>query len=542
MLKTLFLAAVFYLIYTPVFSQPKIKYTISVAEPATHFYTVDGTFKSINTDTLVLKLPNWMPGYYQLMNYAKSLQLLTISDEKGNSLACQHPNDHTYIIPNSKNKTIRIIYNIETSKQFVANSYIDTGRAYIIPANSFLYPDNQLNQPVQVDVELNNNWKDIATGLDPVIELRGKANNKNNSSNKQAVNSAEKNLSSPPNTFSFIASDFDILYDSPILIGNLEELPSFTVKGIPHYFKGYKLGNFDKIKFMSDLKKIVETASSMIGDIPYRHYTFIAIGPGRGGIEHLNNTTISFDGNSLKDSAAYNRMMNFIAHEYYHHYNVKRIRPMELGPFDYEKGNRTNLLWVSEGLSVYYEYLVVKRAGLMNEEELLKVLSGNISSVEHNPGKNFQSLQQASYNTWSDGPFGTQGRDPNKAISYYDKGPVVGLLLDFEIRNSTGNKRSLDDVMKLLYWKYYKEKGRGFTEAEFQQACEEVASKPLMEFFEYVYTTKELDYDKYLGYAGLKLSTTIIQTDKGERKQYRLERMKTTTQQQREILQSWLEK
>lgn len=540
--KTLFLAAVFYLIFTPGFSQPKIKYTISVAEPATHFYTVDGTFKSIKTDTLVLKLPNWMPGYYQLMNYAKSLQLLTISDEKGNSLAYQHPNNHTYIIPNSKNKTIRIIYNIETSKQFVANSYVDTGRAYIIPANSFLYPDNQLNQPVQVDVELNNNWKDIATGLDPLITSSGKPGSKKISSKKQAANSAEKNLSSPPTTFSFIASDFDILYDSPILIGNLEELPSFTVKGIPHYFKGYKLGSFDKIKFMSDLKKIVETASSMIGDIPYKHYTFIAIGPGRGGIEHLNNTTISFDGNSLKDSAAYNRMMNFIAHEYYHHYNVKRIRPMELGPFDYEKGNRTNLLWVSEGLSVYYEYLVVKRAGLMNEEELLKVLSGNISSVENNPGKNFQSLQQASYNTWSDGPFGTQGRDPNKAISYYDKGPVVGLLLDFEIRNSTGNKRSLDDVMKLLYWKYYKEKGRGFTEAEFQQACEEVASKPLMEFFEYVYTTKELDYDKYLTYAGLKLNTTSIQTDKGERKQYRLERMDTTTQQQREILQSWLEK
>jgi predicted metalloprotease with PDZ domain len=197
---------------------------------------------------------------------------------------------------------------------------------------------------------------------------------------------------------------------------------------------------------------------------------------------------------------------------------------------------------VSEGLSVYYEYLVVKRAGLMNEEELLKVLSGNISSVENNPGKNFQSLQQASYNTWSEGPFGTQGRDPNNAISYYDKGPVVGLLLDFEIRNSTGNKRSLDDVMKLLYWKYYKEKGRGFTEAEFQHACEEVASKPLMEFFEYVYTTKELDYDKYLVYAGLKLNTTSIQTDKGVRKQYRLERMDTTTQQQREMFQSWLEK
>jgi predicted metalloprotease with PDZ domain len=542
MLRILFTAAVILLIHIPAQSQPKIKYTISVAEPATHFYTVDGIFKNINADTLVLKLPNWMPGYYQLMDYAKSLQLLTISDEKGKTLPYQHPNDHTFIIPHSKNKTIRIIYNFETSKQFVANSYVDTGRAYIIPANSFLYPENQLNQPVQVDVTLNENWKDIATGLDPVIALTGRANTKKIIPNKQATNFAVKNLSSSPKVVSFLASDFDVLYDSPILIGNLEELPSFTVKGIPHYFKGYKTGSFDKIKFMDDLKKIVETASSMIGDIPYSHYTFIAIGPGRGGIEHLNNTTISFDGNSLNDPASYNRMMNFIAHEYFHHYNVKRIRPLELGPFDYEKGNRTNLLWVSEGLSVYYEYLVVKRAGLMTEDELLKVLSGNITSVENNPGKNFQSLQQASYNTWSDGPFGTQGRDPNKAISYYDKGPVAGLLLDFEIRNSTRNKRSLDDVMKLLYWKYYKEKGRGFTEAEFQHACEEIASKPLSEFFEYVYTTKELEYDKYLAFAGLKLNSTSIQTDKGERKQYRLERMNNSSKRQEEILQSWLGK
>ncbi|MGZ5255360.1 MAG: M61 family metallopeptidase, partial [Flavitalea sp.] len=379
MLRTFFLAVFLFLFHIPGYSQPKIKYTIRIAEPATHFYTVDGIFDKIGTDTLVLKLPNWMPGYYQLMDYAKSLQLLTISDEKGKLLSYQHPNDNTYIIPNSKNKTIRIIYNIETTKQFVANSYVDTGRAYFIPANTFLYPVHQLNEKVQVDIALPNNWKNIATGLEPI---KGSSN-------------------------SFTASNFDILYDSPILIGNLEELPSFTVKGIPHYFKGYKLGNFDKVKFMSDLKKIVETASSLIGDIPYKHYTFIAIGPGRGGIEHLNNTTISFDGNSLNNEGAYNRMMNFIAHEYFHHYNVKRIRPLELGPFDYEKGNRTNLLWVSEGLSVYYEYLVVKRAGLMGEEELLKVLSGNISSVENNPGKNFQSLQQASYNTWSDGPFGT---------------------------------------------------------------------------------------------------------------------------------------
>jgi len=112
------------------------------------------------------------------------------------------------------------------------------------------------------------------------------------------------------------------------------------------------MGKFDHAKFMENLKMVVESGVAIIGDIPYKQYTFIGIGPGRGGIEHLNNTTVSFEGNGLDKPAAMNQMMNFLAHEYFHHYNVKRIRPMELGPFDYEKANRTNLLWISEGLTV----------------------------------------------------------------------------------------------------------------------------------------------------------------------------------------------
>nr|MBI1228701.1 hypothetical protein [Cytophagales bacterium] len=138
---------------------------------------------------------------------------------------------------------------------------------------------------------------------------------------------------------------------------------------------------------MSRLKKITEAASAIIGEVPFDSYTFIAIGPGRGGIEHLNNTTVSFDGNTLNDEVSVNRMMNFLAHEYFHHYNVKRIRPFELGPFDYEKGSRTNMLWLSEGLTVYYEYLIVKRAGLADEGTLLANLEKNINAHENNPGR-----------------------------------------------------------------------------------------------------------------------------------------------------------
>ncbi|NOT74227.1 MAG: M61 family metallopeptidase [Cyclobacteriaceae bacterium] len=495
---------------SPAQQMPLINYTVSVPQPATHKYHVELRTQGWNKDTLVLKMPKWMPGYYQIMDYAKSVENILIKDEKGKDFSFQRVSDNTLRISGIRSKTMILSYDVMTTKQFVANSYVDSEHAYLIPANSFFYVEEFLHLPVQVEIATTP-WSTIATGLEPT----NKANH-------------------------FTVDNFDILYDCPILIGNLEVLPSFKINGIEHRFMGYKLGTFDKVDFMEKLKRTTEAAVAVIGDIPFKQYTYIAIGPGRGGIEHLNNTTVSFDGTSLSNAATINRMMNFLAHEYFHHYNVKRIRPFELGPFDYEKGSKTNLLWVSEGLSVYYEYLIVRRAGLMDERELLDNLEKNINAYENNPGRFYQSLTQASYNTWKDGPFGTQGDEPGKSISYYDKGPVVGMLLDFAIRHATQNKKSMDDVMKVLYWKYYKEKGRGFTDAEFEQTCEEVAGSSLARLFEYVYTTRELDYSIYLGYAGLKLEQVpTVGDDKKQGKKFTLGRIENPDALQMSILRSW---
>ncbi|MBI5009471.1 MAG: hypothetical protein HZB98_07465 [Bacteroidia bacterium] len=210
------------------------------------------------------------------------------------------------------------------------------------------------------------------------------------------------------------------------------------------------------------------------------------------------------------------RMLKFLAHEYYHHYNVKRIRPYELGPFDYDRENHTNLLWVSEGLSVYYEYLMVRRAGLINDDDLLSSIAGNINNYENDPGRVYQSLIGSSFNTWSDGPFGNKPGTQDRSISYYEKGPVIGMILDLTIRKATNNEKSLDDVMRFLYYQYYKTLKRGFTDAEFQASCEEIAGVSLAREFEYVYTTREIDYNDYLSYAGLKVSD-VIESGSGKR-------------------------
>jgi predicted metalloprotease with PDZ domain len=292
------------------------------------------------------------------------------------------------------------------------------------------------------------------------------------------------------------------------------------------------MGSFDRAGFMQNLQKVVQAGVNVIGDIPFPQYTFIGIGPGRGGIEHLNNTTVSFDGSRLNTPAAMNTMMNFLAHEYFHHYNVKRIRPLELGPFAYDRANRTQMLWVSEGLTVYYEYLIVKRAGLADASTLFKNLEGNINNYEKDPGRQHQSVAQASYYTWEDGPFGGARGGADQAISYYDKGPILGLFLDFTIRHATQNTRSIDDVMRLLYQKYYQQAKRGFSDSEFQQACEQVAGSSLSDFFAYIYNTAELDYARYLGYAGLKLERN------GEK--WELKKREEAGALEQKILRGWL--
>ena len=479
--KKFFGAFIFSLFFfsTAVAQKSSLAYTVKMENPEWHFFHVQLSCKGIKKEFIDFKMPAWTPGYYQKMDYGKNLERLRATDEKGKELKWEKAADNTWRVFSKHSNTVNLAYEIKTERSFVATPYIDDNRAYILPAGVFLYIDKMINHPVQVIVIPDAKWSRVATGLDSI--------------------SGKK--------FTYTAPDFDILYDSPFLVGNLEELKSFHIRGVKHRFIGYKLGDFDREQFILDLEKIVDAAINVIGHVPYKHYTFIAIGPGPGGIEHLNNTTFGFNGNNLDKRDSYIRTLHFLAHEYFHHYNVKRIRPIELGPFDYDKGSRTKMLWVSEGLSVYYEYLVVKRAGITTDAELFNAFRGNMVAFENKPGRLYQTLEQASYETWSDGPFGRTGDEVNKTISYYDKGPVVGLLFDFKIRQVTKNEKSLDDVMRFLYKEYYQKKKRGFSEEELRAGFETVAGTTLEEEFEYVATTKELDYPKYFNYAGLTIDT-----------------------------------
>jgi predicted metalloprotease with PDZ domain len=455
-------------------------FTVSMEDPNNHLFHVVFRCDGLKGDALDFKMPVWTPGYYSLLNYANNVEHFRAENGAGTSFEWSKSATNAWHVQRRGTASVVVTYDVRADRPFVANCYLDQNRGYIMPAGLLMHVAGQIQHPLTLTIVTNPAWTTVATGLEPA------------------------SLETP---HTFVAPNFDILYDSPILMGNLEKLPSFEIQGIPHDFFGYKLAEFDREHFMEDLKRVLEAGIAVIGEIPYKHYTFLAIGAGGGGIEHLNSTSFGFSGGRLNNPTGRIRDLSFLAHEYFHNYNVKRIRPIALGPFNYDTTNLTTMLWVSEGFTVYYEYLLVARAGLMTETELLNGFTREIVAYEGNPGHLFQSATDSSLQTWSQGSFGGgRGRGGlRKTISYYNKGAVLGLLLDLKLRHETKNAKSLDTAMRALYREYYQEKERGWTDSEFRAVCERVARTGLNEYFHYATTTTDIDYDKYLGYAGLQL-------------------------------------
>ncbi len=450
------------------------EFTVRFPAPEKHEMQISLSFSLTPSAFLDVALPAWSPGYYQIMDFGKNVSSFSPENEKGEPLRWIKFGENTWRVYTSFAEKLNISYTVTVARNFVATAYVDTARAFIKPAAVFLYPLENTDLPVRVSIAPPAGWNRVATGLDSVRN----------------------------NAFSFTATNYDILYDSPLLVGNLTELPPFFLEGRKHRFIGYNMGNFDGLELMKDLEKLIKTTTAIFEDIPYEHYTFIGLGPGNGGIEQLNSTAVAFRGESLQ-GAGRTRTLSFFTHEYFHHYNAKRIRPAELGPFDYNAPNRTNGLWVAEGLTAYYENIIMNRAGLLPRDEMLKVWGNAIASFQKNEGRHKQSLAESSARTWEDGPFGKKG----ETISYYEKGPLVGMVLDMRIRAATQNRKTLDDVMRILYQEFYKKQNRGFTDEEMISTCEKVAGTSLKDIFEYVYTTKEIDYARYFDSIGVEIDS-----------------------------------
>jgi predicted metalloprotease with PDZ domain len=458
-------------------TSPAFAFTVSMPQPSTHILHVTFRGSGLKGEIQDFKMPVWSPGFYGVGDYSRNVSNFRAEDTAKHSLPWEKVTKDTWRVAAGGAPTIELSYDVYGATSFAANTYLGEDRAYLSPSGVFLYLPQMTQHPVTVTIQLPPSWRQISTGLEPV-------SNKSNT---------------------FYAPNFDVLFDSPILMGNQEYL-RFDVKGVPHFVAIENLSEtVDRKKMIADLQKMVTAATQLIGDVPYKHYTFLMMGRGNGGIEHLNSASIQFDGKSLDTPAGYLRWLSYVCHEYFHNFNVKRIRPIALGPFNYDMENLTHMLWVSEGLSVYYENLVLVRAGLMTRDQYLDEMKRAIASFDNSPGHHYQSATESSWNTWNAGS--GVGGDRNTSISYYDNGAMLGAMLDLKIRSESNNRKSLDDVMRALYKKYYLQKRRGFTDAEFRQECENAAGGNLAEVFSYAGSTTDVDYAKYFQLAGLTLSS-----------------------------------
>jgi predicted metalloprotease with PDZ domain len=328
----------------------------------------------------------------------------------------------------------------------------------------------------------------------------------------------------------YVASDYDIFIDAPAFIGDFKVL-EFETGGARHFLVFSKRDiSMSAPQVTSDVQDIVDAATKIFGRLPYRQYVFlIKVQPQAGNaVEHLNSTRITVGENDFVTQASYRQFLATLAHEFFHLWNVKRIRPDVFGPFDYTREVHTRLLWMFEGVTSYYGDLLLLRGGIDTPAEYLSRMAAIIDQHEHAPGRLMMSAEEASWNAWL-----RSDNADNNTISYYTKGELIGMLLDIEIRARTKNRKSLDDVMRYLL-ETYANKGAGFPEDGFLKAVESVAGSDFHEFFEAaVQSRKELDYNRYLRHAGLSVGVQLqpatiylgIEFDPGEGNLPRLRRI-----------------
>ncbi len=458
--------------------KPEISYTISMPKPWTHLLEVEMTLKfSEMPEMAEIKMPVWTPGSYLIREYARHVQDFAAADAKGTSLAWDKINKNTWQINTNGAKQLKVKYRVYANELTVRTNELNYEHAFFTPAALLMFPKDQLDAPSTVTVKPYGNWK-VATGL--------------------------KSINDPKQLNTFQAENYDILYDSPFEVSNFTE-KKFIVRGKPHRFVVTGEGNYNLDKIALDTAKIVEESAKLFGELPYDDYTFILNLRGGGGLEHLNSTALQWNRWGFEPDGRYKAFLGLVAHEYFHLFNVKRIRPDSLGPFDYENENYVKSLWVAEGGTSYYESVLLRRAGIFSAAEVLVNEAGIAQGLETQPGRFQTSLEEASFDAWIKS-YRPDEYSVNRYISYYSKGELVNFLLDAKIRSASKGTKSLDDVMRYLYDEFYKKQNKNYTSADFQKVSEMMAGTSLENFFsKYVRGKAEIDYNSILNEIGLQM-------------------------------------
>jgi len=470
-----------------------VRYVISFPEPATHYALVEALLPSAGRASVEVFLPVWTPGSYLIREYSRHLEGIEVTSPEGKPLEFSKVSRNRWRFQTEGQVEIRFSYRVYCREMSVRSNWVEDSFALLAGAATFVTLTDGQHLPHDVTLILPDNWKTSMTGLSEAPDLA---------------------------PHHYLAPDYDTLIDSPITAGN-PEIHFFRVAGIPHYLVNEGgAGDWDGARAASDVEKFIEVCQTFWGSLPYQKYLFLnMITEAGGGLEHHNSVCMMTSRWSTSTRKAYLGWLDLASHEFFHVWNVKRLRQVELGPLDYENENYRRCLWVAEGVTDYYASLIVRRAGLSTPQEYLTGvnseggLSGIIQKLQTTPGRLAQSLEEASFDAWIK-LYRPDENTINTTISYYTKGTVVAWLLDARIRRVTGGAKSLDDLMRLAYARWSGE--RGFTAQEFKAAAEEIAGVSLREFFSRnVETAGELDYSEALEWFGLRFKTSSSEGRKG---------------------------
>ena len=458
-----------------------VHYRVSMLRPHAHLFEVEATFPA-GPDVLQAVLPVWTPGSYLVREFARQVQDVSAATPDGEALAVRRVDKRTWRVE-AQGRAVRLRYRVYAHELSVRTSHLDGSHGYFNGATLFLYTEATRGLEHHVTVQAPSGWKTFTA-----LERQGEA---------------------------FVARDYDELVDSPFEVGPHTPL-TFTAAGVPHEVVVWGDVMPEPDKLCSDLQRICEAQARMFGGHPSRRYLFLVYltDKGRGGLEHKDSTALLFQRTSLYNARGWEDFLTLAAHEYFHLWNVKRVKPRALVPFDYAQENYTSLLWSFEGTTAYYDNVFVLRAGLMGAARYLTRLGETLSALHATPGRKVQTLTEASIVSWVK-HYRPDEHTLNSAISYYLKGEVVAVLLDLELRRATNDARSLDDLMRRL-WQRYGD-GSGVPEDGVEALAAELAGKDLGVFFDRALRgTEELDYSPF-AHVGLEVRLRPRETpnDKG---------------------------
>ena len=466
-------------------SDVKLSYTVSMPFPSNHMYEIVYTVENYDTSvegSLDFSLPAWRSGRYNIQDFSSGVQEFSAEDINSNKLSWSKTDKDTWRVKSNGGNFIKIKYKVFSNEFSIRTRGLSDECGFIDASAVIMFAEKFRFDPLTLKVIPFGSWH-VTTGLD--------------------------NLAGEDNTF--YAKDYDYLADCPMLIGNQKDHEFFTndkkfVVSFPPDL------NYDADKVMNDFKTISKAVCDFWGDIPFEHFTYLLIaGPfDYGATEHLNSTVFSVSSTTFTNKDRYDSFLSNCAHELFHTWNVKQLRPKSMDPYDFTKENYSGELWIAEGITSYYEDLFMMKTGYRTPEKYLEILSGNIQNDLERPGNYIQSLSESGFDAWVK----HSGNAQNKYISetdFYKKGSNVSTLLDLEIRNNSGNKYSLDDVMRKMYKDFPLGKG-GYSNEDFIKVCEEYNGKSMNEFFSmYLFGVDTLDWKKYLSYSGLDLIITYDQ-------------------------------